>query len=280
MTFDLTDRLNISKVILKRLKNDTMTFDSRGHFRGGPDKRDLNFIFAEGFMPHLTPDEFAILKDAIDGNKQLDRFIKIYPKSFIRTCYDCGEQYVLETDGKTVRITTECPYPNGHPEFSVIAYVPSGKLVFANDMRDLFPEVNDNFNVNQLGGIIQTTEAYANAGIFHTFVGNTCPGIFKEGPTKINIGCDAWDENENVIDTVGGVEVGSICTDLWWFGAADYNDVILRGGLKNVLTSTWTTIVTVEPGTYKMTCRHHLADYKDDYDPSLARLFATIEKIG
>lgn len=274
----MLERCTIAAEILKQLKNGSLSFDSRGHLRGKPLNRYLDFVFGDALMFHLIETDLVDLVNSIRSGKPLNRFITVATQSSARVCYDCGHEFIVETDGKVARLDTDCPYPNGHPEFSVIAYVPSGKLVFANDMRHLFPEVNDDFDVNQLQGIIQTTESYANAGMFHTFVSNTCPGIYQESPTKINIGNDAWDEDENVIDAVGGKEVGGICTDLWWFSAADYNDVVLRGGLKNVLNNNCTTIVNVKPGTYKMTCRHHLIR-DDDYDYTKAQRFATIEKL-
>jgi segregation and condensation protein B len=131
-------------------------------------------------------------------------------------------------------------------------------------------------------------------------VGNSCPSVYKINKNKIVVGVNGpeekWNEeteewgclsDEEIIKTTlpGGYE-GSICTDLWAFGAADLNNLISRikyldpnfqpiigvNGL-NIGTN---FIVKVTPGRYRAMVTWHLITDTDSYP----QIYTTIERIG
>ncbi len=126
--------------------------------------------------------------------------------------------------------------------------VPSGRLVFGNDFRREYPINGSEFNINESVGIKQTIEAYAAAGMFHGFCGNSCPTVYKKNGT-IYIASPEYNKKLNKsINPKLGKEVGSICTDLWWYSVADYYDYVYRGG--DIEGSDYIDIVDVKPGRY------------------------------
>jgi hypothetical protein len=158
-------------------------------------------------------------------------------------------------------------------EIQVAINVPSGKLVFDNDFREVFiPDwrETDNYDVNHRLGIKKTVEAYAKAGMFHPFVGNTCPGIWKESDTVIRIANPSFDENDVCLNDIPGKEVGSVCTDLWWVCVADLGEYSRRLGINNLPHDV--DVVKVKPGRYIMTY-----DLEKDRDTRPC-VFATIER--
>jgi len=141
--------------------------------------------------------------------------------------------------------------------------VPSGKLICGNDFREQYPvdPVDGKFNINEKVGIKLTTEAYAKVGMFHGFVGNSCPSLYVKDNTIniLNAGWNKKTDKQKRVPKQFGKRVGSICTDLWWYSVADYDDFIKRGG---VVDKQWDTIINVEPGRYVL-C--HNLDYNDEW---------------
>jgi hypothetical protein len=170
------------------------------------------------------------------------------------TCSECGERCKLHYDGKRI-YTNTCKYPGGLKPWAVEIDVPSGKLVFRNDMRKLFPKQEKNVSVNNTLGIKTTEEFHATNGMFHVFVGNTCPGIYQMPNGNVIVG-RLFDEDEPIKDKYKEAKkLGSICTDLWWFSACDYDEFVKRsGGLPSKCG--WVSDVVVKlpkPGRYKLT---------------------------
>lgn len=149
--------------------------------------------------------------------------------------------------------------------------VPSGKIIIVNDCRRLYPVNDDKFDINQILGIKQTVEAYGKVGLLHAFVGNSCPGVYAKD-NKITIACAKYDEksDDGKPSKSWGKRAGGVCTDLWWFCAADYKDFKKRGGKKD---KSWDAVITVEPGRYVMKYRLGSSGHDDDGIP-----FATIER--
>lgn len=109
----------------------------------------------------------------------LDRWVPVDISEFrlsLRDCSFCGEgAFAFETNGKVVRIVgAPCAFPDGLPPNEWELNVPSGKLVVANDLRELFPLAeDDDFDVNTNLGRRQTASAYAAIGMSHAFISNT-----------------------------------------------------------------------------------------------------------
>lgn len=217
------------------------------------------------------------------------------------SCTDCGQDVRIkqEPDGERWRATTECRYPEGMPAYSVEIDIHSGKIAFANDFRRIYP-VADDFYINVQAEIRRCTEAYAAQGCIHVFVGNTCPEIRQLDMTNLLIGVSGPDQKEEyneetkkwtytpfspeeiAASLLPGEERGSICTDLWWFSAADLEDVWARAK-KLGLEDEWggkshrrMDVVEVQPGRYRTTVYFHLLDR----DAPGKAVYATIERMG
>ena len=153
--------------------------------------------------------------------------------------------------------------------------VPSGKIIVMNDIREFWPEAErlGAYDVNETLGLKKTTEDYGRAGMFHGFVGNSCPGVFKNGDFYSigNEGQD-WDTDE-VVEPIDGEHVAGVCTDLWWYCIADLNDYLRRGGK---IYERWCDIVDVTPGRYVL--KHYYAITNKEYHGSGKKeVFATFE---
>ena len=200
------------------------------------------------------------------------------------TCEHCSKKFYVDVDleQKTVKtfirdqetfeqIDTVCKYPNGFPEFSVQINVPSGKLVFGNDFRNLIT-LDDDHDTNQLKERIRFSKDHAGVGLVLIFVGNTCPGVYRKDGQILIMNPDYDHETDDYKEDPTREELGSICTDLWWFSAMDYDHFMkAQEELKNddpedyeeVEFDDNTFIVNVEPGRYEFTSRHHLLDDRD-----------------
>lgn len=161
------------------------------------------------------------------------------------------------------------------PPVEVEMNVPSGKIIVMNDIREFWPEADEaeGYSLNATLGLKKTTEGYGRAGMFHGFVGNSCPGVFKNGDfyTIGNEGQD-WDTDE-VVEPIDGEPVAGVCTDLWWYCIADLDDYLRRGGKIYDLHS---DVVDVTPGRYVL--KHYYAITNKEYHGSGKReVFATFE---
>jgi len=146
--------------------------------------------------------------------------------------------------------------------------VPSGQIVIANDLRDLFNgKGGDKFYINNHDELIQYMLWWAEQGMAHGFTGNTCPGVHALKGDTYSI-CnyepedyDGWREEEiqgpycnpYIPRPKEAKEVASICTDLWWFSIMDKAEYDKRGGKEN----DGVTIVDVKPGQYLFTSFCH-----------------------
>lgn len=180
------------------------------------------------------------------------------------TCCECAKSFTLEIEGDRVVASTVCAMPGGLPVYDVLLNVPSGEMVFANDLRPLIlcddPEGPD---VNSRLGCKLVTQAYAGHGMVHISVGNTCPGVHREPDGSLVVArryAEEEDEDgEPIPDAIYKAreaeieanQVASICTDLWWFSAMDYDWFVRRCEAEGEDPNDFDfTIVVVEPGVY------------------------------
>lgn len=190
-------------------------------------------------------------------------------KHMFETCGECGNRIVFAYDGETVYVVHEedkdintlCTEPGGIREYLSTLSVPSGKLVFANDLRSLVPEGDKDRYVNYNIEIKKTTLDYAAVGMSHGFTGNSCPSVYKDGDTLV-VGNNNYDEDDEdgvpPEEPIKGEKVGYVCTDLWWYSAMDYNLF-----MKLTKEKTWPKeridaylkdfTVEVTPGEYEIT---------------------------
>lgn len=196
------------------------------------------------------------LKDASEENKMK------YHSDFINVderCLECGKRMNFRPTFDGCEATTVCEYSGGIQPYSVILDVPSGKIVFGNDFRSFVVCDDSRYDVNAKVGKKNTTEAYARVGLVHIFVGNTCPRVYKN-ETGLTVESryepDYDEKSEDEVDQDShwqreNESLGSICTDLWWFSAMDYDHFMRAAKEEDIdLQQEDYFIVDVEIGSY------------------------------
>lgn len=267
--------------------------DFNGHWKSGEDinedylKSLMGMLYLN--MDALTLSDAQDLVVAIDARKALDRWVPIQILEFrssLRVCSACGKKNIpLETNGKVILFTGEpCSYPKGLPHTEWELNIPSGKLVVANDLRNLFPTGEDRFDVNTTLGCRQTALAYAEVGLAHAFVGNTSPGVYKLKNGHYKLASEPSDSRWNPKTQkyvrvkkpkFSGTRVASICTDLWWFSICDHDEFERRCKHFKLDDSSHTEVVEVPPGVYKFS--HDEYAVRDDREAEV--IYTTFQKV-
>ncbi|MBI5066107.1 hypothetical protein HZA97_07770 [Candidatus Woesearchaeota archaeon] len=169
--------------------------------------------------------------------------------------------------------------PNQHA-VQVAIEVPSGKLVFGNSFTDLFDEPTPKRKwCDTSAEEKELIKEYAKQGLLRGFVGNSCPGIYRQGDSLI-IGNDPRDKDYNRIPTIQGQIVGGVVTDAYTYCAADQDLFLARGG--NV--GRGISVVDVMPGRYVLS--HFCSFNQEDFYPFCEihaqsgepTIFATIQR--
>lgn len=186
-------------------------------------------------------------------------------------CNSCGAwSDRVKTDGERVFYDgPECPYPNGVPETVFELNVPSGIIVVANDLRTLFPCDEPKESINLTCGRRLLSLAYAEVGMAHASVGNSCPKVYK-------LDDQLWVAHDPPVACAW--EVASIITDLWWYSMVDFEEFArrlgkkaTRRGLRDDVCEYGATLVDVRPGLY----RFMHPDRSDE-----AEILTVIERVG
>lgn len=101
--------------------------------------------------------------------------------------------------------------------FKVELNVPSGVVVYDNDLRDLcgIETGFDEFDINGMVGKRDTTEAFAKLGMVHIYVGNSDPSIYRRGFKR-----EAFD----IVNKSSDRAIGYIMTQLWWVSLMDQDE--------------------------------------------------------
>lgn len=211
-----------------------------------------------------------MIDDAI-GNELLDYATR-------QECGECGGRFRLKRHGTTLVAENECVHAGGIKAYDVLLAIPSGKIVFANDLRSL-TLIDDHFDVNHTIGQVRTTKAYAEDGMAHVFVGNTCPGVYRtdEG-FAVQLHNGRYDEDGDYLDPGEDDEaedaperLGSICTDLWWYSAMDQDLFLARCAETGEDPDDFDHfVVEVEPGVYAFS--DELADLDASGTVNLSRI--------
>jgi len=235
-----------------------MDIDVMGHWRSGADLYDVKHLTRYMFVSFLSDpslgEKVQSICDAFESKKPLDTWIPVSSTS--SSCSTCAKDHLtIETNGVTLRIgDSVCEFADGFPLTEWELNVPSGQLVVANDLRDWFPLPQGTESlpsVNSALGCQETALAYANVGLSHAFVGNTCPSLtrFKSrSNTRFKIGRGR------------GKALANICTDLWWYSICDKDELDRRAARYGEVTARF-EVVKVKPGVYRF--RHR--DGEDNY---------------
>jgi hypothetical protein len=276
------------------VKSGAVKLDFQGHFKGyNPG------WFGREIMMMLMSARREVCGEILfnRANGKRDSRTAILKGDHNATCNSCSTEINFKVLKNKIVATSECPHPDGYPAYSVKLNVPSGKIIFGNDFRDIV-RIDADYDVNGTRGTEMTTRAYADAGMIHVYVGNTCPGIYKVSESRLNIvspssAMSGEDDGYKELPTKPpkGVEVGGICTDLWWYSAMDY-DLFKKlakathgKGWKDRL-SKWTDIVKVKPGCYQAVGQTHLVrdvggvSNEDGSCSNPEEMFSYIRRIG
>lgn len=275
---------NLFRELLKLKK---MSIDLRGHWKGKMCDYIQEKVCSVVLEP--MPENRNVFNRWIQQNycDVLDTFFVFKKESILMTCYYCGNPIGFETNGKIIRTTSVCPYPQGIQPFTMVLNVPSGKIVFANVLHNWYEtekieEEADKFDINSEIGLKDYSKFYERFGMITCFCGNTCPGIYTiDNKFSLVVGNpgNIYDEEfKRRKETLyPGKKVGKIITDLWWWCAVDYDDLMSRidkGDREN--NAKHFTIIDVEPGKYEIVQYYHTLDKNACSEP---QTYATIKKI-
>jgi len=233
-----------------------LDLDCQGHFKSGAVVSVRDFRVRSYSLPDNIPKS---LLRALNGGPPSE-WVQL---SFIERyrCPYCERRLKLMTNGKVLRFSDgePCSRPEGLPHTDIELNVPSGKIVFGNDLRDWFPS-NRSSRTSTDGPLWQHGETLvaAEVGLATGYVGNTCPGVYRmpDGSLEIQRGIqeEVWDaeardwvpNDPEILAAFQGEEVASISTELWWYGAADLDEYTRREGDMSIVT-----VVGVPPGVYR-----------------------------
>jgi hypothetical protein len=248
---------DIKLKILDAIEAGTIKVDVGGHW-GGLKKLSVPVEeFTHDLAMRMDPGlQAAKLIPVLDDPSlpPLDPPVLTDPNCLI-DCWECGQEVAFRIDGRSMVAENPCPYPDGLPAIEFELNVPSGKMVVGNDFRDSFVVCGD-FNVNKTSEIAKTCHVYAEVGLAHAYVGNTCPGMFKVDDGSFVIGVGG---KTNPVK--GSRRVAGICTDLWWYSIADYDEFVRRTGRQP--DERTESVVNCRPGVYRFRHQYHLLDHED-----------------
>lgn len=190
-------------------------------------------------------------------------------------CGSCDAWPRLQLDGDSVTAASPCPHPDGITSVTTLD-VPSGKVIVSDDLRPVYDWDDGGLaSLNSALGQAQASQAMAEAGCAYGAASNVALGLYDTGGDTYVIATVYEDDDEPLVpqDRLRA----RICTDLWAYSLADYEDWKSRGGDPAQLD--WTsTVVDVTPGTYEFT--HHAGERGfDAHDGAGNKVFAHVKRI-
>jgi hypothetical protein len=185
-------------------------------------------------------------------------------------CRDCGAELKLRQEGDTFKAIDPCPYPEGQPPFGGMIEIPTGTILFGDEMFCERPEdLEPDGRLHAVPWERSATEKAANINVGHGYCGNSCPGVYVSKDRKeilvANTGYDS-ETDEELPSFPGYRKVGSVCTDLWWWTIVD--ESVAAAKAVELGTATREQDATaVQPGLWKVSQQGHLED-RDDLSTS------------
>lgn len=265
------DRAMLNRVRDRFALKEDASYDHKGHsYRSNTDPKTIIDRYYALTFYGMDKDELARL-DACSSKPNPPILIDYCGG---HSCHNCEWDGAYTFDGETFSATEECSHPNGVDNVAIELNIPSGKMVFANNLRQWF-KVHGDFDINKNSGKLDTTLAYEKVGMAYGFVGNTCPGVYRLSESKLTISSyglpDKEDDSEDIDDSEliqpPGEDVGGICTDLWWYCIVDLEDFKHRffdlGGTEKQFQDELKhcDVVDVKPGVYQV-----IHNFIDDYN--------------
>lgn len=320
LLFDTANEISkkLSQDILLPEIKDYMV-ETKGHYY----KSDIFSKLPERLLKHIENEmsygvpniDYFIISNILKGQQPNfkcleDSRTKIYENE----CPSCGVRchyridfinkkitpYTLQLDEQDNRnsfqVSKNCIKEGSDGSYSFIHSFPSGKIVFANDLRHILnkdDQSNDDeiykksgsSGINSDYGQELNAKLFSEKGLVYIQVGNTSPTIVFNETTKSIIAKDNYfyDENDEEISLIqeDEKELGYICTDLWAVCAMDY-DLMYTLLKESKLKIHPEEEPFVEPGDYaELTVNVEPGDYKvtSFYSKEESNIFFTIEKI-
>lgn len=249
----------------------------------------------------LIMKDLEVLKTDIDLSVQtsiINQFTNFMKSPILESehyCFVCGMtakislkehgySNVIDPDSRMAKFSGyhACPHPKGIDDYSHVLNVPSGELMFANDLRCLFPDTDGLSNafiveksgyynsINSELGMMYNKQFWNELGMAFLQVGNTSPNVFKDTQTGVitvkfkNIYIDSEDlsgyeqeedEDEGYVKnyTKTDEDFGRISTDLWAICAIDLDlmkSLCIQHNIDFETLSKECVQVSVEPGDY------------------------------
>lgn len=182
-------------------------------------------------------------------------------------CGYCGEYLRWARTANGLGTSSTCS-ASGGMEYSFTLNVPSGKIVFADSLFDVFDKWErkgkERINYNSVLGRKEASEFMEEQNVAYGPVLNTSPDIFLDTETNSIIVASPgdWDEEDNPIVPETWKRLGNVITDLWAYSITDFDTYVSRGGDPD---NKYVTVAEVPVGTYTFT---HYADVDgfDEFD--------------
>jgi hypothetical protein len=172
-------------------------------------------------------------------------------------------QYDSDKDILTVGNET-CPV-SSTLETVIRLNVPSGKIIVDDDLRSVYAASKDGIDYNSALGQSIMTERMAAIGCAYGAIRNTCPDLYlRPDGTYVIANLPYDEESDDLIVIDGWKKLADICTDLWAYSIADYEDWLSKGGEKIEDNDNYgmRTVVNVEPGVYEFRLYTGRADFE------------------
>lgn len=168
-------------------------------------------------------------------------------------CWNCGKKFKIIYRHGEITSVDSCKKTSGFSSSFTIP-VNSGKLVLANDLRVYWGWHRDFMLDNEHPSSMRAvSEAYAEKGMLHCFIGDTSPKIYLSNRRQIVIANMTEEESQKLKLK----QIGQLKTDIYWYCAADFALLAKQVGYKTtfseIIKDNNTTIIDVTPGRYKGT---------------------------
>ncbi|MEU4229370.1 hypothetical protein AB0F17_34180 [Nonomuraea sp. NPDC026600] len=167
------------------------------------------------------------------------------------SCAVCARRPEYRIAADAVHVQDPCPFPDG-VTMTITLQVPSGKLLIADDLRGVYKYDDTGMaSLNTALGKSQAVKAMAELGCAYGPALNCHLGLYPTGDGTYVIATPAYTEDDHP-RFPDSADLANICTELWAFCMADFDDWRSRGGDPSTLD--WSdTVVNVPAGAYKVT---------------------------
>jgi hypothetical protein len=231
------------------------------------------------YTKDMLQEDGTLMAKFVDWNIIEEEMWTCVEHSMGSSCGNCGDYVALHLNyDKVARPSTACHWAPQVVE--TLLEVPSGKIVFGDYLPEYRVDIDEPrfASYNSSLGQCQVVKAYEEIGAAYGPVGNSCPAIYELVDGSYIIASPAYDEEkDDVVEPMHWMCMGTICTDLWAYTLADYDDWLAKGGNEEKIDG----FLVVEPGTYKFTYLRWSDSFPQGDDSySANEIFARFTKIG